>query len=191
MSGSQTNHTITFGESCSIMKKNLKRNILLVILAIVVIIQFIPVNRVNPEVDPTKDFIAVSGIDAASASLLKSACYDCHSHESNYPWYSYVAPASLWVANHIKEGRAELNFSTWTDYTAKKKDHKLEEVGEALTEGWMPLKDYTFIHAEARLTDAQRTELAAVISKIRMSASANTTAPATTEAEAHEENDAD
>ncbi len=173
------------------MKKNLMRNVLLVVLAIVVIIQFIPVNRENPPVDPTKDFIAVSGIDAASATLLKSACYDCHSHETKYPWYSYVAPASLWLANHIKEGRSELNFSAWTDYTAKKKDHKLEEVGEALTEGWMPLKDYKFAHPEARLTDTQRTELAAVISKIRMSASANTTTQAATRSEANEENDED
>jgi hypothetical protein len=149
------------------MKKSLKRNIILVLIAIVVIIQFIPVNRENPPLDPIKDFIAVSGIDAESATLLKSACYDCHSNESKYPWYSYVAPVSFLVANHIEEGREELNFSEWANYSGKKMDHKLEEASEALTEGWMPLKDYKLMHAEARLTDAQRKDLASVINMVR------------------------
>ena len=176
------------------MKKNLKRNILMIIVAILVIIQFVPVNRENPPLDPAKDFIAVSGIDAQSATLLKSACYDCHSNESKYPWYSYVAPVSFLVANHIEEGREELNFSEWADYTAKKKDHKLEEIGEALTEGWMPLKDYKLMHAEARLTDAQRQDLAAVINIIRANASAiqpSSTSETTEDEHEHDNGDDD
>lgn len=154
------------------MKKNFKRNILLVVMAILVIIQFIPVSRTNPPVDQNKDFIAVTGIDATSAELIKNACYDCHSNESKYPWYSYVAPLSFWVVNHINEGREELNFSEWADYAAKKKDHKLEECAEALTEGWMPLNDYKFMHPEARLTTTQRKTMADAINNLR--ARANT-----------------
>lgn len=88
--------------------------------------------------------------------LLKTSCYDCHSNHTVYPWYNQVAPVSYWLADHVKDGKRHLNFSAWSSYDAKKKDHKLEEVIETVKEGEMPLKEYTWTHSQARLTQEQR-----------------------------------
>ena len=147
--------------------KKIKRLILLVFLLIVVGIQFIPVDRSNPQTVAGQDFENLSGISASSLEVLKNACFDCHSNNVKYPWYSYVAPVSFVIQNHVDEGRAELNFSEWGSYSAKKKDHKLEEVSEALREGWMPLNGYVFLHDEARLDGVQREQVAIEIDTIR------------------------
>ena len=91
--------------------------------------------------------------------MLRSACYDCHSHETSYPWYSNLAPVSWWLKNHVNEGREHLNFSVWADYNAKKADHKLEECFEEVAKEGMPLKSYPLTHPEARLSEEQRAKL--------------------------------
>ncbi len=88
--------------------------------------------------------------------ILEQTCYDCHSNDTKYPWYNNVAPVSYWMANHVKDGKKHLNFSDWENYSAKKKDHKLEEVVEMIEDGEMPLKEYTWTHEEAKLTEIQR-----------------------------------
>jgi hypothetical protein len=87
-------------------------------------------------------------------ALARRACYDCHSHETNYPWYSYVAPMSFLVVNDINEGREHMNFST---------GHELEgeEMAEAIEEGEMPLPIYLPLHPEANLTSAEKEQLIA------------------------------
>lgn len=132
------------------------RNLLLMIIGVVLVIQLIPAEKTNPDVDPTKDLITSESPSLEVAEILKSACYDCHSHETNWPWYSYTAPAKWVISHHVVEGREELNFSTWQDYSNEKKAHKLEECVEALVEGWMPDESYVSMHEEARLTDQQR-----------------------------------
>ena len=87
--------------------------------------------------------------------ILKTACYDCHSANTKYPWYNNIAPVSYWLADHIEDGREHLDFSDWENYDAKKKDHKLEEVIEEVKEGEMPLNEYTWTHAEADLSQEQ------------------------------------
>nr|WP_298999165.1 heme-binding domain-containing protein [uncultured Allomuricauda sp.] len=88
--------------------------------------------------------------------ILESTCYDCHSANTNYPWYSNVAPISYWMDGHIEEGKEHLDFSEWPNLTAKKKDHKLDEFIEYVENGEMPLKEYTWTHKDARLTEDQR-----------------------------------
>ncbi|MEB8347566.1 heme-binding domain-containing protein [Flavobacteriaceae bacterium KMM 6898] len=88
--------------------------------------------------------------------ILETTCYDCHSNNTVYPWYSTIAPVSFWMADHVRVGKKHLNFSDWENYTSKKKDHKLEELVEEVEGGDMPLKEYTWTHGEARLTSAQR-----------------------------------
>ncbi|MGW9686608.1 heme-binding domain-containing protein [Flagellimonas sp. 2504JD1-5] len=88
--------------------------------------------------------------------ILKTACYDCHSGNTRYPWYNNVAPISYWLNHHIEEGKEHLNFSDWENYTIKKKDHKLEELIEEVEEGEMPLNSYTWTHQDARLTENQK-----------------------------------
>jgi hypothetical protein len=88
--------------------------------------------------------------------VLKQACYDCHTNNTVYPWYNNIAPVSYWLTDHIDHGKGEMNLSDWANYSIEKKAHKLEEVAEVLEENEMPLKEYTWTHEEARLTDAQR-----------------------------------
>ena len=142
------------------MKKSRTRIVLLVLVLAVVGIQFIPVDRSNPTSNPDEDFIAVAQLSPEISVKLKQACFDCHSNYSRYPWYSYVAPSSFFVANHIKEGREELNFSVWTTYSTKKQIHKLEECIESLREGWMPLDSYVLMHNEADLSTEDRNAMA-------------------------------
>lgn len=130
-------------------------------VVLLVLIQFFRIDKNNPPAVPSKDFLNISAPPAEIAGLIRSACYDCHSHETKYPWYTNVAPVSWWIWNHIVEGREELNFSTWIDYPIDKRAHKLEEAVELVREGVMPLKSYTIVHGEARLTAAQRDQLAA------------------------------
>ncbi|MCB9245643.1 MAG: heme-binding domain-containing protein [Flavobacteriales bacterium] len=136
-----------------------RRKILLFLLVAVVVIQFIPVDRSAAPVQINDDIRSVANVPAEVSVLLEQACYDCHSNETNYPWYSRIAPVSWMLQNHIKEGREEMNFSVWASYPEKKQRHKMDESYELVGEGEMPLKGYTLMHAHARLSDAQRKTL--------------------------------
>ncbi|MBT8208114.1 MAG: heme-binding domain-containing protein [Acidimicrobiia bacterium] len=110
-----------------------------------VAIQFVPVDRSNPPV--TMDVAAPAEV----RSVLRQSCYDCHSNESNWPWYSYVAPVSWLVAKDVREGREHLNFSTWDLQSASERAEIAEEVYEEAADGEMPLPIYLTMHADARL----------------------------------------
>lgn len=148
----------------------MKKKILSSLLVIVVVIQFFRIDKNNPEVNKTDDFIEITNPPLEIATILKSTCYDCHSNETKYPWYSNVAPISWWVKDHINEGRDELNFSKWGTFKEKRKDHKLEEAYEMLEEGEMPLNEYTWTHSEANLTVEQTSLLVNWIKETRKAA---------------------
>jgi hypothetical protein len=128
--------------------------------AVLLLMQFVRIDRSVPEVDPAADFLTMTNAPAEMASLIRAACYDCHSYETQYPWYANIAPASLLMANHIAEGREHLNFSDWASYPAGKQAHKLEECAEEVAEGHMPEQSYTWMHAEARLDEVQQQAMA-------------------------------
>lgn len=131
----------------------------IVVIVILVLMQFKRIDKTNPAYNEAEDFITITQPPAEIATLIKAACYDCHSHQAKYPWYSNVAPVSWMVAHHIEEGRQHLNFSTWATYPEKKADHKLEECVEEIEEGNMPMKPYVIMHSEAKMTDAQKSAL--------------------------------
>ena len=139
---------------------NLKRIIPIALLGILLILQLFQIDKTNPPIDSNKDLITLENPPAEIASLLKNACYDCHAHTTKYPWYTNVAPVSWWIKGHIDHGREELNFSTWSDYDADKRAHKLEEVAEEVLEKHMPLKSYVWLHPEAKMNEEQRQALA-------------------------------
>jgi len=145
----------------------LVKKIAIGIVASAVLIQFIRIDTTNPPVTPQKDFIAINQPDEEVQNLLNSACYDCHSNTTSYPWYAQIAPVSWWLKDHVNEGREELNFSNWGDYSAKKADHKLEECIELVKEREMPLESYTWTHTEAKLSDEQRTLLTSFFQSLR------------------------
>lgn len=137
----------------------LAKKIGIVLLVVLVGMQFYRPNKNLSEGDYVAVFEAETQPSAEVKQILKSTCYDCHSGNTVYPWYNNVAPISYWLDHHVKEGKAELNFSDWGNYSDKKKDHKLEELVEEVKEGKMPLKEYTWTHKEARLTEAQKKSL--------------------------------
>ncbi len=117
--------------------------------------QLVPVPRENPPV--TAEIPAPPAVRA----LLERACYDCHSHETRWPWYARVAPASWLVAWDVAEGREHLNLSRWDDYDAEEQGELREEMWEEVEEGEMPLWYYLPLHPEARLTADERATLRA------------------------------
>lgn len=140
----------------------LKKKYILPGLAIVfILIQFIRIDKTNPAVEQKLDFIANVNPTAEMGEMIKASCYDCHSHETAYPWYTNVAPLSWWIKGHINGGRQHLNFSTWNQYSDDKKSHKLEECVEVLENNWMPMASYTWLHSEAKLSDSDRDKMIA------------------------------
>jgi len=131
------------------IKKWLKR-IAVAAVADFVAIQFVPVNRTNPPVDAAQ---ALNPPPAVMA-VMRVSCYDCHSNETRWPWYAYVAPMSWLVTNHVTDGRRKMNFSTWSSYKPEKQADYLRNVDDAVTNGWMPLQSYLLIHRDAVLTPA-------------------------------------
>ncbi|MFA6232648.1 MAG: heme-binding domain-containing protein [Bacteroidota bacterium] len=131
------------------MKRAL-RTTLLLLLAVFVIIQFFQPDRSNPPVR------AELKAPPAVMAVLRQSCYDCHSNESAWPWYSYIAPMAWFVSGHVREGREKLNFSDWERLDAQKRYHAKQEILEVLEEGEMPLRSYLILHGNAELTAEDR-----------------------------------
>ena len=129
------------------------------LLIVLVALQLIPQNRENPEMDPAKSISQAEDVPESVQAILNAACYDCHSYETVYPWYAYVAPISFSVVGHINHAREHMNFSLWSEIRPDRRDHVLEEIVEELEKKAMPLISYVNMHPEAKLTDAQREEL--------------------------------
>ena len=132
------------------------QRVALAAVLVLVVAQVIPVDRTNPPV--TGDLV---GAPAPVADALRRACYDCHSRETVWPWYSRVAPVSWLVAHDVAEGRETLDFSTWQSLAPRKKAKLLEKSVEEVEEGGMPPWYYAFMHPRARLDQAERTALVA------------------------------
>lgn len=123
------------------------------LIAVFAVLQFVPVDRANPPV--SRDVDAPPEV----AAVLRAACYDCHSRETRWPWYSRVAPLSWFIAHHVEEGRRELDFSDWPTFDYTVQEELLRDVAKEVGEGKMPLASYRWGHPEARLTAAQRETL--------------------------------
>lgn len=121
-----------------------------VIIAAFIGIQFIPVEKTNPQV--TGDIDAPAEVH----SIFKRACYDCHSYETKWPWYSKIAPASILIASDVNEGREYLNFSIWKDLSEEGHQNLKQKIWEKVSKGEMPLPQYKLAHSEAKLTDADK-----------------------------------
>ena len=127
-----------------------KKTAFITIVAVLIVIQLVPVSRTNPPV--TGEIRAPEEV----MNILKKSCYDCHSNETVWPWYSHVAPVSWLVAHDVDEGREEMNLSEWDSYSEKKKRKKIEEIWEEIEEGEMPLWYYTLIHPDDKLTEQEK-----------------------------------
>jgi hypothetical protein len=125
-------------------------------LALFVGAQLVPVNRDNPRVDPSRKIDSVQPVPPAALAALERSCKNCHSNETAWPWYSYVAPISWMIAGDVHHARQAMNFSEWGSYSSKKKEEKLEEICEQLTNGDMPERKYLIFHRTARISPQER-----------------------------------
>lgn len=135
------------------------KKILIILLLAFIIIQFFRIDKNNPAPTPQMDFLTIKNTPESTATLIRNGCYDCHSNETKYPWYSNVQPIAWFLQNHFEEGRKELNFSTFATYEPKRQAHKLNEAIEMIELGKMPLDSYVLGHPEAKFTEAQKKEL--------------------------------
>jgi len=123
------------------------RIIIIVLVILFVGIQFVPVNKTNPPV--TGEINASENV----MRILRTSCYDCHSNEVKWPWYSNIAPASWLVVHDVNEAREHMNFSEWQSYSAEDKADDIEEIWEEVEDGEMPLWYYLILHSEAKLSE--------------------------------------
>jgi hypothetical protein len=128
------------------------------LLGVLVLIQFVPYGWSHSNPPVTQD---APWPDAESAGIARESCYACHSNETDWPAYSYVAPMSWLVRYDVEAGRDELNFSTWD-----RDDGEADDAAETVREGSMPLDRYTAIHRGARLSDAEADRLVAALEAI-------------------------
>jgi hypothetical protein len=141
--------------------KKLAKRALIAVAVVFGLLQLTNPARTNPPVLPERDLLATNPPPANIVALLRRACYDCHSHETRWPWYSRIAPMSWSVAAHVKDGRRHLNFSNWPHDAPRKARANWQNTRDEVEAGDMPLRSYSALHAEARLTEAERGELAA------------------------------
>ncbi len=136
------------------------KKVLIIILIVFSLIQFLRGEKNEATFIVGNDFLELTMAPEEIKTMVKSACYDCHSNKTNYPWYSEIAPISWFIEHHINEAKHHLNFSEWSTYTLKKANHKLEECYEELERHKMPTSGYALMHKEARLTNEQIITLA-------------------------------
>lgn len=132
------------------MKKILKIVVIFCVAGFIAI-QFFRPNFTNPPVNQAETLQAPESIQ----KILRTSCYDCHSHETVYPWYAKVQPSAWFLADHINEGRRHLNFSVWNTYESRRQEKKLEEICDEVKAERMPLPSYLWIHRSARLNHEQ------------------------------------
>jgi len=131
-----------------------------ILLAAFGLLQLTNLGHTNPAVAAGHDLLSSSNPPPAEvASMLRNACYDCHSYETRWPWYGHVAPVSWWLNSHVADAREVLNFSEWPRNDPQKAARKLNHVGDSVRDGDMPLPSYLKIHKAARLTEQQRDAL--------------------------------
>jgi len=138
-----------------------------VALVALIVIQFFPVEKNESYTRPTTDFMVVNDVPAEIENQLKVSCYDCHSNNTTYPWYSKTQPAAWFLENHIKEGKAELNFNEWENYSDRRKGSKLRSMISQIESGEMPMNSYTLIHKEAIINVEEKERLIEYLKSIQ------------------------
>lgn len=135
------------------------RKILWLLLIILIAIQFIrPSKNISQNEQPGNIANAYTVPDNVKIILAK-ACFDCHSNNTRYPWYSNIQPVAWWLNSHIIDGKKDLNFDEFLNLTPKRQHRRMEQVAQLVKEDDMPLKSYTWVHRDALLTSTEKTEL--------------------------------
>jgi hypothetical protein len=132
------------------------KKILLAVVAVLVVAQFIRLHRNSSPAKPgPDDFLEKFSAPADVRQMFAAACYDCHSNNTRYPWYANVQPLGWWLQYHVNDGLEHLNLSEFGRLADKRQGRKIDNMTDELTDHTMPLKSYTLVHRDARLSDAE------------------------------------
>jgi len=132
-----------------------------------VVIQFAqPARNQSGQVLPT-DISNTYSIPANVQALFKNACFDCHSNNTDYPFYANIQPVGRILARDIENGKAKLNFSEFGSLSPRRQKSKLQEAEYRIKDGTMPLPAYQFMHPNSRLTEEDRQLLIDWLEKIK------------------------
>lgn len=132
---------------------------MLALLVALIIIQFIHPKKNKAEGSQPNYIGNNFTVPADVKTILNKACNDCHSNNSNYPWYANLQPVHWWMEKHIKDGKKHLNYDEYTNRPLRYQYHKMEETIEMIKEGEMPLNSYTWTHKDAKLSEEEKTKL--------------------------------
>lgn len=153
------------------MKKVFKKIFITAFVIFLLMQLYQPARNIDYGRISTVHFTKTYAVPANVESILRTSCYDCHSNNTNYPWYINIQPIRLFMDSHINEGKENLNFSEWGNYSSRKQRSKLNEISKQIKAGEMPLTSYTLIHRNATLTAAQKEEVTHWIDKMKDSLS--------------------
>lgn len=143
--------------------------IALVLVLALVGIQFVPTKLNQSSTVPKTDFVWVHDMPDNISQLLLTSCYDCHSNNTEYPWYNKLQPMAWLLADHITHGKEELNFSKWEEYSNRRKNSKLKSIISQVEDDEMPLSSYTFIHRDAVLSKTEKALLVDYMKELKNS----------------------
>ncbi|PWA05016.1 heme-binding domain-containing protein [Flavobacterium psychrotolerans] len=141
------------------MNSIIKRIAVIGLILFLLIQLYQPARNLGYEQDLTANFTKVYTVPKNVETILRTSCYDCHSNNTNYPWYSNIQPARFFMESHIKEGKENLNFNEWGNYSSRKQNNKLDRIAKQIKSNEMPLASYTLIHKNAILTPTQKVEV--------------------------------
>lgn len=153
------------------MKKSIKKILFIGLIIFLLMQLYQPARNESFEQDITGNFTKVYNVPKNVEIILRTSCYDCHSNNTYYPWYSYIQPVRFFMESHIKEGKENLNFNEWGNYSDRKQNNKLDRIAKQIKSNEMPLSSYTMIHKNAILTASQKKEVLDWINKTKDSIS--------------------
>ena len=163
------------------------KKIFLVLLVVLILIQIIrPEKNISSATSPN-DISAHFNVPAGVLNILKRSCYDCHSNNTVYPWYNNIQPVAWWLADHVKEGKKEINFSEFAAYSPKKQSHTLASVVGQIKKGEMPMDSYLWIHKDAKMNDEQKNAVMAWADSLQKSIVAKYNLPVETDDHRHDD----
>ncbi len=127
-----------------------------ILLLLLVGIQFFRPERNVAAVAGPHDIQTAYAMSPELQGVFKRACNDCHTNNTEYPWYANIQPVAWWLNNHVKDGKRHLNLSEFMHYSLAKQYHKVEEIAHEVNDGGMPLSSYTLVHTNAKLTAEEK-----------------------------------
>ena len=127
-----------------------------ILLGVFVLIQFFRITKNQSSAVAVNSITTKFSVPSTVQSVLKTSCYNCHSNNTDYPWYVNLQPVAWWLQSHVMDGKKHLNFDEFAGYTLRRQYNKFDEIKEMVEKDEMPLGSYTLIHRDAILSKEQK-----------------------------------